>query len=159
MQTPLPKFKVLCVILGMGGGAHVRFDFRTRRPISGSFTRECREKACRLWRSSSSEPWCAPALSHTRLPFACRHPWAGCSSDVHLPLSRFIQGFSLCHLVRLWPRRRGRNSNRENRSASISMTQVADTETGRAWLERLACGFAAGLHSHFIPGGAIYDVI
>jgi len=57
------------------------------------------------------------------------------------------------------PRRRGRNSNRENRSASISMTQVADTETGRAWLERLACGFAAGLHSHFIPGGAIYDVI
>ena len=43
-----------------------------------------------------------------------------------------------------------------NGSASISITLVVDT--GRAVLVRLAYGFAS-LHSHFIPGGTIYDVI
>lgn len=39
---------------------------------------------------------------------------------------------------------------------SISITLVVDT--GKAVLVRPACGFAS-LHSHFIPGGTIYDVI
>jgi len=154
MQRHLLSWRESFSLLG-GGCADPSIFARGGQTRGLSSSRECREKAWRLSRSSSSEPWCAPALSFAK----CCPSSSGC-----LLVGRaffllvFIRGFSLCHLVRLWPRRRGASlEEKKKSSANISITLVVDTGTGRAGLEWRVAVLLACIQ--FISGGAIYDII